>query len=66
MRRIQAKKHNLEHTISTKHHYRVWCFHDKRSVLNDSIHMLAYFHKDLKEEKKIKNSSHKKRRDSHG
>ena len=24
------------------------CFDDKRFVLNDGIHMLAYFHKDLK------------------
>ena len=24
------------------------CFDDKRSVLNDGIHTLAYFHKDLK------------------
>ena len=31
------------------------CFNDKRFVLNDGIHTLAYFHKDIDSYKKIKN-----------
>ena len=40
---------------STKHDYLF--FHDKRFVLNDGIHTLAYFHKDLK--KWINTDDHK-------
>ena len=46
MKRIQAKKHK----VGTYEIDRISlsCFDDKRFVLNDGIHMLAYFHKDLK------------------
>ena len=46
MKRIQGKKHKIgtykinETSLS--------CFDDKRFVLVDGIHTLAYFHKDLK------------------
>ena len=36
---------NLEHKISK---ISLSCFDDKRFVLDDGIHTLAYFHKDLK------------------
>ena len=40
MRRIQIKKQINKISLL--------CFEDKRFVLNDWIHTLAYFHKDLK------------------
>ena len=44
MRRIQDKKHKMGtykiNKISS-------CLDDKRFVLNDGIHMFAYFHKDF-------------------
>ena len=40
MRRIQSKKQINKISLL--------CFEDKRFVLNDWIHTLAYFHKDLK------------------
>ena len=41
MKRIQAKKHKIEiDKISLS------CFDDKRQVLDDGVHTLAYFHKD--------------------
>ena len=44
MRRIQGKKHKMgTHEINK---ISLSCFDDKRFVLNDGIHMLAYFHKD--------------------
>ena len=48
MKRIQAKKHK----VGTYEIDRISlsCFDDKRFVLNDGIHMLAYFHKDLKKQ----------------
>ena len=46
MRRIQCKKHKLATYEIDK--ISLSCFDDKRFVLNDGIHMLAYFHKDLK------------------
>ena len=46
MRRIQGKKHKMRtyeiDEISLS------CFDDKRFVLGNGIHALAYFHKDLK------------------
>ena len=46
MRRVQSKKHNLgTHEINK---ISLSCFADKRFILDDSIHTLAYFHKDLK------------------
>ena len=45
MRRIQVKKHKLR-TYDIKK-ISLSCFDDKRFVLDDEIHTLAYFHKDL-------------------
>ena len=41
MKRIQAKKHKIS----------LSCFDDKRFVLDDGVHTLAYFHKDKKDDK---------------
>ena len=51
MKRIQAKKHK----IGTYEIDRISlsCFEDKRYVLDDEIHTLAYFHKDSNNRKKI-------------
>ena len=46
MRRIQAKKHNMETYKINK--ISLLCFDDKRYVLDDGIPQFAYFHKDLK------------------
>ena len=46
MRRIQAKKHKIG-TYEVKK-ISLSCFGDKRFVLDDGIHTLAFFHKDLK------------------
>ena len=46
MRRIQSKKHKLG-TQEIKKTSLSW-FDDKRFVLDDGIHTLVYFHKDLK------------------
>ena len=43
MRRIQSKKHKLGTCEINK--ISLWCFDDKRFVLDDGIHTLAYFHK---------------------
>ena len=43
MRRIQGKKHKLRTREINK--ISLWCFDDKRFVLDDGIHTLAYFHK---------------------
>ena len=45
MRRIQSKKHKIATYIINK--ISLSCFDDKRFVLNDGIHTLAYFHKDI-------------------
>ena len=45
MKRIQSKKHKLE-TCEIKK-ISLFVFDDKRFVLNDGIHALAYFHKDI-------------------
>ena len=45
MRRIQSKKHKLGAYEINK--ISLSCFDDKRFVLNDGIHTLACFHKDL-------------------
>ena len=45
MKRIQSKKHKLgKYEINKKS---LPLFDDKRLVLNDGIHTLAYFHKDI-------------------
>ena len=46
MKRIQGKRHKMG-TYKTNE-ISLSCFDDKRFVLNDGIHTLAYFHKDLK------------------
>ena len=46
MRRIQGKKHKMGPYEINK--ISLSCFDDKTFVLNDGIHRLAYFHKDLK------------------
>ena len=46
MRRIQGKKHKMRTYEINKVSLSV--FDDKRFVLSDDIHTLAYFHKDLK------------------
>ena len=56
MKRIQNKKHKLGTYEINK--ISLSCFDDKRFVLNDGIHMLAYFHKDLR--KQILTNHHKK------
>ena len=45
MRRIQSKKHKLGTYEINK--ISLSCFDDKRFVLNEGIHTLAYFHKDM-------------------
>ena len=45
MRRIQAKKHKLGTYKINK--ISLLCFDDKRSVLENGIHTLAYFYKDI-------------------
>ena len=44
MKRIQSKKHRLGTYKIDK--ISLSCFDDKRYVLDDGSHMLAYFHKD--------------------
>ena len=46
VKRIQNKIHKLGTYEINK--ISLSCFNDKRFVLNDGIHTLAYFHKDLK------------------
>ena len=46
MRRIQGKKNKMGTYEINK--ISLSCFDDKRFVLNDGIHTLAYFHKGLK------------------
>ena len=50
MRRIQAKKHKVGTYEIDKISLSV--FDDKRFVLNDGIHTLAYFHKEIDSYKK--------------
>ena len=46
MKRIQSKKHKVGTYKINK--ISLSCFDDKRFILNDGIHTLAYFHKRLK------------------
>ena len=48
MRRIQSKKRKLGTYEINK--ISLACFDDERFVLDDGIHTLAYFHKNLKKE----------------
>ena len=50
MKRIQAKKHKIGPYQIDK--ISLSCFDDKRYVLYDRIHTLAYFHKDCNNNKK--------------
>ena len=43
MRRIQGKKHKMETSEMNK--ISLSCFDDKRFVLHNGIHILAYFHR---------------------
>ena len=45
MKRIQRRKHKLGTYEINK--ISLSCFDDKRFVLDDGVHMLAYFHKDF-------------------
>ena len=46
MRRIQGKKHKMGTYKINK--ISLSCFDDKRFILHNGNHTLAYFHKDLK------------------
>ena len=46
MKRIQNKKHQIETYELNK--ISLFCFDDKRFVLDDGIHTLAFYHKDFK------------------
>ena len=57
MKRIQSKKHKTGTYEINK--ISLSCFDDKRFVLNDGIHTLAYFHEDSKNRfSQIKVSAH--------
>ena len=56
MKRIQSKKHKIGTYEINK--ISLLCFDDKRFVLDDGIHTLAYFHKDIR--KQIHTDDHKK------
>ena len=49
MKRIQSKKHKIGTYEIDK--ISLSCFEDKRFVLDDGIHTLAYFHKDCDDQK---------------
>ena len=49
MRRIQSKKHKIG--IYEINKILLSCFDNKRFVLDDGIHALAYFHKGCKSKK---------------
>ena len=57
VKRIQSKKHRPgTYEINQRS---LSCFDDKRFVLNHEIHILAYFHRELR--KQILTDDHKKR-----
>ena len=63
MRRIQAKKHKIGTYEIDK--LSLSCFDDKRFVLDDGIHALAYFHYDsIAGCKEIKKDCNKENRDN--
>ena len=41
-------RHKMKTIQSKKHKILLFCFDDKRFVLDNGIHTLAYFHKDLR------------------
>ena len=58
MKRIQSKEHKVKTCEISK--ISLPCFDDKRFALDDEIHALAYFHKDLR--KYILTDDHKKKK----
>ena len=46
MRRIRSRKHKL--ATYEIDNISLSCFYDKRDVVDDRIHTLAYYHKELK------------------
>ena len=48
MKRIQSKKHKIRTCKINK--ISLSCFDNKRFVLDDGTHTLAYFHKDLRKQ----------------
>ena len=63
MKRIQAKKHKIETYEIDK--ISLSCFDDKRFVLDDGVHTLAYFHKDSNK-KCDKNKNKNKNKNNNG
>ena len=57
MRRIQSKKHKMGTYEINK--ISLSCFDDKRFVLNDGIHTLAYFHEGCNNQKYVLSDSHR-------
>ena len=57
MSRIQSKKHKIGTYEVNK--ISLLYFDDKRFVLDDGIHTLAYFHQDCKKQENILKDSHK-------
>ena len=51
MKRIQAQKHKIGTYEIDK--ISLSCFDDKRFVLDDGVHTLAYFHKDCNDKKNL-------------
>ena len=51
MKRIQAKKHRTGTYEIDK--ISLWCFDDKRFVLDDGIHTLNYFHEDCDDQTEL-------------
>ena len=45
MKRIKNKKHKMVYMRSKK--IFLSCFNEKRLILDDDVHALAYFHKDI-------------------
>ena len=57
MNRIQSKKHKVGPYKVSK--ISLSCFDDKRYILDDGIHTLAYFHEDTRNRKNIFIDHHK-------
>ena len=57
IRRIQSKKHKIGIYEISK--ISLSCFDDKRLVLDDVVHTLAYFYKDCKKQKGILKDFHR-------
>ena len=58
MKRIQSKKHKIG-TYEVKNIISLSCFDDKRSILDDGVHALAYFHQDCKKQEHVLKDSHR-------